>query len=94
MITQTPQLRKIAIRKRASHPSSVREPNKDFRKLVDKQEQAESTMKLEEREKVKLQYINNIQSTTSELNHIHYSDAELDEKNSSNINYLQEKSKL
>ena len=51
-------------------------------------------MKLEEREKVKLQYINNIQSTTSELNHIHYSDTELDEKNSSNINYLQEKSKL
>ena len=52
MMTQTPQLRKIAIRKRASHPSSVREPNKDFRKLVDKQDQAEITMELKERKKL------------------------------------------
>ena len=29
MMTLTPQLRKIAIKKRASHPSSIREP--DFR---------------------------------------------------------------
>ena len=42
MMTLTPQLRKIAIKKRASHPSSIREPNLDFRKLVDKLEQAES----------------------------------------------------
>ena len=31
---------KIAIKKRASHPSSIREPDLDFRKLVDKLEQA------------------------------------------------------
>ena len=49
-ITLTPELRKIANKKRASHPSSIREPNLDFRKLVDKLEQAEITMKLEETE--------------------------------------------
>ena len=43
MMTLTPQLRKIAIKKRASHPSSIREPDLDFRKLVDKLEQAEIT---------------------------------------------------
>ena len=37
----------MAIKKRASHPSSIREPDIDFRKLVDKLEQAEITMKLE-----------------------------------------------
>ena len=41
MMTLTPQLRKIAIKKRASHPDL------DFRKLVDKLEQAEITIKLE-----------------------------------------------
>ena len=44
--TLTPQLRKTAIEKRASHPSSIREPDLDFRKLVDKLEQAEISMKL------------------------------------------------
>ena len=38
----TPQLGKIAIKKRASHPSSIRESELDFRKLVDKLEQAET----------------------------------------------------
>ena len=41
MMTLTPQLQKLAIKKRASHPSSIREPDLDFRKLVDKLEQAE-----------------------------------------------------
>ena len=50
MMTLTLQLRKIAIKKKASHPSSIREPVIDFRKLVDKLEQAEITMKLEEAE--------------------------------------------
>ena len=50
MMTLTSQLRKIAIKKRASHPSSIREPDLDFRKLVDKLEQAEITMKFEETE--------------------------------------------
>ena len=34
LMTLTPQLRKIAIKKRASHPSSIREPDLDFRKLL------------------------------------------------------------
>ena len=80
MMTLTPQLRKIAIKKRASHPSSIREPDLDFRKLVDKSEQAEITMKLEETENLKLQYVNNIQTTTSQINHIHDSDSELSDK--------------
>ena len=57
-------LTKIAVNKRASHPSSIREPDKDFRKLVDKEEQAEITMKLEETKKLNLQNVNNIQTTT------------------------------
>ena len=48
MMTPTPQLQKIVLKKKASHPSSIREPDLDFRKLVDKLEQAEITMKLEE----------------------------------------------
>ena len=67
-MTLTPQLQKIAIKKRASHPSSIREPDIDFRKLVDKSEQAEITMKLEETENLKLQYVNNIQTTPSQIN--------------------------
>ena len=42
MMTLTPQLRKIAIEKRASHPSSIQEPNIDFRKLKEKVEQAKN----------------------------------------------------
>ena len=49
-MTLTPQLREIAIRKRASHPSSIREPDIAFRKLEVKLEQAEITVKLEETE--------------------------------------------
>ena len=48
MMTLITQLRKIAIKKKASHSSSIREPDLDFRKLVDKLEQVEITMKLEE----------------------------------------------
>ena len=47
MMTQTPKLRKIAIKERASLPSSIREPDLDLRKVVDKLEQAEIIMKLE-----------------------------------------------
>ena len=65
LMTLTPQLQKIAIKKRASHPSSFREPNLEFRKLVNKLEQAETTMKLEETESLKIQYVTNIQATTT-----------------------------
>ena len=60
MMTLSPQLRKIAIKKKASQPSSFRKPDFDFRKLVDKLEEAEITMKLEETENPNLQYVNNI----------------------------------
>ena len=71
MMTLTPQLQKIAVKKRASHPSSIWEPDLDFRKLVDKLEKAEITMKLEETENLKLQYVNNIQTITTQINSIH-----------------------
>ena len=80
MMTLTPQLRKIAIKKTASHPSSIREPDLDFRKIVGKLEQAEITMKLEETENLKLQYFNNIHTNTTQINNIHNSDIELSEK--------------
>ena len=54
MMIFTPQLRKTAIEKRASHPSSIREPDLDFRKQVDKLEQPKITMKLEETDNLKL----------------------------------------
>ena len=80
IMTLTPQLRKIAIKKRASHPSSIREPDLDFRKLVDKLEQAEITMKLEETENLKLQYVNRIETNTTHKNNIQESDTDLIEK--------------
>ena len=76
-MTLTPQLRKIAIKKRSSHPSSITEPDLDFRKLVDKLEQAEITMKLEETETLKLQYVNRIETNTTHINNIQESDITL-----------------
>ena len=60
MMTLTPQLRKIALKKRASHSFSIRESDTDFRKLVEKLEQVEITMKLEETENLKFRNVNNI----------------------------------
>ena len=80
LMTLTPQLRKIAIKKRASHPSSIREPDLDFGKLVDKLDQAEITMKLEETENLKLQYVNRIETNTTQINNIQESDTDLVEK--------------
>ena len=45
-----------------------------------KLEQAEITMKLEETENLKLQYVNNIQATTTQINNKHNSDTDLSEK--------------
>ena len=56
MISLTQHLPKVAIKKRASHSSSIQEADIDFRKQVDKQDQAEVTMKLEKAENIKLQY--------------------------------------
>ena len=80
MMTLTPQLKKIAMKKRASHPSSIREPDLNFRKLVDKLEQAEITTKLEETENLKLQYVIRIETNTTHINNIHDSDVDLTEK--------------
>ena len=79
-MTLTPQLRKIAIKKRASHPSSIRESDLDLRKLVDKLEQAEVAMKLEETENLKLHYVNRVETNTTRINHIQESDTDLIEK--------------
>ena len=80
MMTLTPQVRKTAIKKRASHPSSIREPDLEFRKLIDKLEQAEITMKQEETESLKLQYVNRIETNTTHINNIQDSDVDLSEK--------------
>ena len=86
MMTLTPQLRKIAIKMRASHASSIREPDLDFRKLVDKLEQTEITIKLEETENLKLQYDNRIETNTTHINNIQESDTDLIEKITEIIN--------
>ena len=80
MMTSTSQLRKIDIKKRASHPSSIREPDLNFRKFVDKLEQAEITMKLEATENLKLQYVNRIETNTTHINNRQESDIDLIEK--------------
>ena len=85
LFTLTPHLRKIAIKKRASHPSSIREPDLDFRKIVDKIEQAEITMKLET-ENFKLQYVNRIETNTTHKTNIQESDVELSEKTTEILN--------
>ena len=89
MMTLTPQLRKIAIKKRASHPSSIREPDLDFRKLFNKLEQAEITMKLEESENPKLQYVNRIEANTTHINNIQDSDVDLTEKITENSKIIE-----
>ena len=72
---------------RASHPSSIREPDLDFRKLVDKLKQTEITMKLEKKtENLNLQNMNNFQTTTSQINNINDSDTELSEKTTEILN--------
>ena len=66
--------------KRASYPSLIRKSDIDFRKLVDKIEKAEITIYLEEREKLKLQFVKIIQTTTSLINNIQNSANDLAEK--------------
>ena len=91
MITLTPQLRKIAIKKRASHPSSTREPDLDLKKLVDNLEQVETALKLEETEILKLQYVNNIQTATSHINNNNDSDTDLSKKITKVLNIYEKK---
>ena len=93
MMAITPQLGKSA-KKRPSHPSSILEPILVFRKLVNKLEQAEIIKKLRETEILKLEFENNFQTRTSQINHIHDSGNELAEKNHLNNKYLQKESKF
>ena len=51
-------------------------------------------MKLEKAERLKLQYVNNLQTTTSLNNNIQYSDNKLAEKNYSNLKPLWKESKF
>ena len=94
LMTLTPQLRKIAIKKRASHPSSNRELDLAFRKLVDKLEQAKITMKLEETENLKLQYVNRIETNTTHINNIQESDTDFIEKITEILNIYAKTSKF
>ena len=93
-MTPTPQLRKIAIKKRASHPLSIREPDLDFRKLVHKLEQAEITMKLEETENLKQQYVNRIETNTTHINNIQNSDVDLSDKITEILNIYEKNPKF
>ena len=77
MMTLMVQLRKIV--EKREHRTHL-QPKIDFRKLVDKLEHAEITLKLEETENLKLQYLNNIHTTTSQISIIHDSDTEVAEK--------------
>ena len=90
-MTLTPQLRKLATKKRASHPSSIQEPDLNFRKLVDKLEQAEITLKLEETENLKLQYVNRIETNTTHISNIQDSDVDLTEKTTEILNIYEKK---
>ena len=67
----------------------MQEPDLDFRKVSDKLEQAEITMKLEETENLKLQYVNNMQTTTSQINNINDTDTELSEKITKILNFYE-----
>ena len=51
-----------------------------MRKLVDKLEQAENTMKLEESEKLILRCVNNVRKSISNINNIQDSDNETAEE--------------
>ena len=79
MMTLTIQLKKLQ-ENRASRPSPIYEPDIDIQNLEDNLEQAEIKMKLEETENIKLQYIYDIQTTSSHINNIQESDNELAKK--------------
>ena len=74
---------------RASHPSSIDETDINFRKFVDKMKLAEITIKLEETEILKLQKINNIQTTTSHKINIQDSDNNLVKKSPKSLKYME-----
>ena len=55
---------------------------------MDKQDQAEVTMKLEEAENIKFEYVRNVRKTTPHTNFIPDSDNELAKKNYSDLKHL------
>ena len=86
MMTLTTQFKKTAIKKRKSHPWSIRKLDIDFRKLVDKIEQAYFTTKPEKTENLKQQHAANFQTTTLHLDNFQDSDNKLAEKNTPILN--------
>ena len=80
MMTLKTTTTKYSKKTRASHSSSNQEPYIDFRKLVDKLEQAEITAKLEETENLELKCVNIFHKNISQVINIHDSDTELAEK--------------
>ena len=81
MMTLTPQLRKIAKRESLTSNLISRTRHRLPKNSREKLEQAKFTMKLEETKNFKLQYVNNIHTSTSQIYNIHDSDTELAEKN-------------
>ena len=67
-------------KKRASYPTSICDPNLNFRKLVDKLKPAEITMNLEETENLKSRYVRNIKKNTSFTINIQESNKDLANK--------------
>ena len=94
MISLTQHLPKTAIKKIASHSSSIQEPDIDFQKQVDKQDQAEVTMKLEKAENIKLQNVSNVQTAIPHIRIIPESDKELAKKNYPDHKHLWKESKF
>ena len=92
MRTLTPQLRKIAITERTSHSSLIREPDVDFRILVDKLKHVGITMKFEENSKLK--YVNNVQTTIPQTNNTQDSVNHLTEKTIQILNIYEKNTKF
>ena len=81
MMTLTPQLRKIAKKESLTSNPISRTRHRLPKTSREKLEQAKFTMKLEETKNIKLQFVNNIHTSTSQIYNIHDFDAELAEKN-------------
>ena len=71
---------------RSLHTSSIREPDKDFRKLVDNIEQAKTAMNIEKTESLLLKQVSIIPETNSYRNNIEDRDTQLAEKLTQLIN--------
>ena len=90
MMTLTPQLRKIA-EKESITPIIISKTQYRFPKTSSNLEQAEIKIKLEKTENLKLQYVENFQTTTSHQNNFQDYDNELAETNTQILNIFEKK---